>query len=126
MAELLVNHTNTVTNISKPLSPQVSEILNSFLSTVQYGQLVLVVQDGMVVKIDKIEKFIISARPNGRASKVETSCKIHPFQMKIINELQSIKFGQLVIRLDKGHVEQLEKTEKRRIHELEGLYGDGI
>ena len=111
----------------KPLSSQVFEIIESFLYAVQYGQLILVIQDGIVVKIEKIEKYIISAKSReSTCTKIDKSLKNHPLHIRIVTELQSIKYGQLVIRLDNGHVEQIEKTEKRRINELEGLYGDGI
>jgi len=111
----------------KPLPSQVFEIIECFLYTVQYGQLILVIQDGIVVKIEKIERFVISAKSREiRCVTGDKSLKKHPMQTKILTELQSIKYGQLVIRLDNGHIEQIEKTEKKRINELEGLYGDGI
>lgn len=136
MAEFLVNHKSAVTEISrgganvgkmsqiKPLPSQVFDIIETFLFTVQYGQLILVIQDGIVVKI---EKFVISAKSRDyKSGNLDKNFKKHPLQTKILTELQSIRYGQLVIRLDKGQVEQIEKTEKRRINELEGLYGDGI
>lgn len=111
----------------KPLSSQVFEIIEYFLYTVQYGQLILAIQDGIVVKIEKIERFIISAKSReAKCIKVDKTLENHPLQTKILSELQSIRYGQLVIRLDNGQVEQIEKTEKRRVNELEGLYGDGI
>lgn len=139
MAEVLANDRNTVTQLSrggsnmvkmsqvKPLPSQVFDIIECFLYNVQYGQLILVIQDGIVVKIEKIEKFVISTKSReSRGLKIDKFSTKHPLQTKILSELQSIKYGQLVIRLDNGHVEQIEKTEKRRIDELEGLYGDGI
>lgn len=139
MVEFLVNDRNAVKELGrggasmgkmssiKPLSSQVFEIIEGFLYTVQYGQLILAIQDGIVVKIEKIEKFIISTKNReAKCTKVDKSLKKHPLQTKILTELQSIRYGQLVIRLDNGQVEQIEKTEKRRVNELEGLYGDGI
>lgn len=111
----------------KPLSSQVFDIIEHFLINVKYGHLILMIQDGFVVKIDKIEKFIISAKGREEGiSEKEKIIKKHPMQMKILSELQSIRYGQLVIHLNNGQVGQIEKTEKRRIDELEGLYGDGI
>jgi hypothetical protein len=46
----------------KPLPSQVFDIIEHFLLNVQYGHLILMIQDGFVVKIDKIEKFIISEK----------------------------------------------------------------
>ena len=127
MGQFLTDNKNPLKNSLKPLPSQVFEIIEFFLDTVQYGQLILVIQDGIVVKIEKIEKYIISAKSReARCVKVDKSLKNHPLQTKILTELQSIKYGQLVILLYNGHVEQIEKTEKKRINELEGLYGDGI
>lgn len=111
----------------KPLPSQVFEIIECFLYTVEYGQLILVIQDGIVVKIEKVEKFIISTRSQkSKYVKVDKPFKKHPLQTKILTELQRIQYGQLVIRLENGQVEQIEKTEKKRMKELEGVYGDGI
>jgi hypothetical protein len=111
----------------KPLPSQVYEIIEKFLVNVQYGHLVLIIQDGVVVKIDWIEKFIISAKSRVKCSMAKDKSVIkHPLQVKILTELQSIRYGQLVVHLDNGQVGQIEKTEKRRIGELEGLHGDGI
>nr|WP_092071600.1 DUF2292 domain-containing protein [Dendrosporobacter quercicolus]NSL49526.1 DUF2292 domain-containing protein [Dendrosporobacter quercicolus DSM 1736]SDM28230.1 Uncharacterized small protein [Dendrosporobacter quercicolus] len=111
----------------RPVPLQVLDIIIHFLHTVKNGYLILTIQDGHVVKIEKTEKFIISAKTR------EAGCisydkpqKKHPLQGKITAELQAIQYGQLVIRLDNGQVEQIEKTEKRRVHELEGIHGDGI
>lgn len=110
----------------KPLASQVYEIIEQFLLNVQYGHLNLMIQDGVVVKIDRVEKFIISLKTKERGSITDKSVRNHPLQVKILTELQSIRYGQLVIHMDSGQVGQIEKTEKRRIGELEGLYGDGI
>lgn len=112
----------------KPLPSQVFDIIEHFLLNVQYGHLILMIQDGFVVKIDKIEKFMISAKSSREVgfSPKEKVKKKHPMQVKILSDLQSIRYGQLVIHVNNGQVGQIEKTEKRRIEELEGLHGDGI
>lgn len=114
-------------NPVRPLPSQVLDIIIHFLNTVHTGYLILTVQDGHVVKIEKTEKFIISAKSREAGYiHYDKPQKKHPLQGKITAELQAIQYGQLVIRLDNGQVEQIEKTEKRRVHELEGIYGDGI
>lgn len=111
----------------RPLPPQVLDIIIHFLHTVHFGFLILTVQDGHVVKIEKTEKFIISAKTREvGCTRYDKPQKKHPLQGKITAELQAIQYGQLVIRLDNGQVEQIEKTEKRRVNELEGINGDGI
>lgn len=106
---------------------QVLEIIDCFLHTTYSGFLIVSVQDGYVVKIEKTEKFIITAKSRqGKYIKFEKNHSNHPLCGRILAELQVIRYGQLVIRLDNGQVDHLEKTEKRRIHEFEGIYGDGI
>ncbi len=121
---------NNVANLKgaiKPLPSQVFDIIEHFLLNVQYGHLILMIQDGFVVKVDKIEKFMISARSREGSVLIKEKVKEkHPMQIKILSELQSIQYGQLAIYVNNGQVGQIEKTEKRRINELEGLYGDGI
>jgi hypothetical protein len=114
-------------NPARPLPSQVLDIIIHFLHTVHTGYLILTIQDGFVVKIEKTEKFIISAKSREKGYiNYDKPQKKHPLQGKITAELQAIQYGQLVIRVDNGQVEQIEKTEKRRVHELEGIYGDGI
>jgi hypothetical protein len=110
---------------SQPI--QVLEIIDYFLHTTYSGFLIVSVQDGYVVKMEKTEKFIITAKSRqGSYIKFEKPQRKHPLCVRILSELQAIRYGQLVIRLDNGQVDHLEKTEKRRVHELEGTYGDGI
>lgn len=45
---------------------------------------------------------------------------------KILEAVQGMKFGQVVIVIKQGKVVQVERTEKQRYSSLEGLYGDGI
>lgn len=110
---------------SQPI--QVLEIIDCFLHTAYSGFLIVSVQDGYVVKMEKTEKFIITSKSRqGNYIKFGKPQGNHPLCVRILAELQAIRYGQLVIRLDNGQVDHLEKTEKRRVHEFEGTYGDGI
>lgn len=111
----------------KTLPLQVLDIITCFLYNVQYGTLMVVIQDGVVIKIEKLEKFVISAKSRDtKSARIDTPAKPHPLQDKIVTEIQKIMYGQLIIRMDNGQVDQIEKTEKKRAHEIEGLNGDGI
>lgn len=113
--------------LGRQLQHQVLEIVNHFLFSAENGYLILTIQDGYVVKIEKTEKYIITnkSRETGYV-KYGKPAAIHPLQEQIVTELQKIQYGQLVVRFANGKVEQLEKTEKRRVHEVEGVHGDGI
>lgn len=84
-------------------------------------------QDGCVIKIERTEKFVIT--PKGRKTgdgKTEKPLAKHPLRAKILAELQGMRYGQVIIRQEDGQVAQIEKTEKKRPHELSGVNGDGI
>lgn len=105
----------------------VIDIIDYFLQTVQYGCLTLTVQDGVVVRIEKIEKFIITAQNRKtRYIIAPNSGADHSFKTEILTELQQIKYGQLLIQLEKGKLQRIEKTEKWRTDELRGINGEGI
>jgi hypothetical protein len=105
----------------------VIDIIDYFLQTVQYGCLILTVQDGVVVRIEKIEKFTITAQ-NRKYHYIisQKSGDEHCYKNEILAELQQIKYGQLMIQLEKGKLQRLEKTEKWRTDELRGINGEGI
>lgn len=111
----------------KQLPSQVVEVINHFLFTAENGSLNLTIQDGVIVKIEKAEKYIITSK--GRELgyiKYGKPTKTQPLLNKIVAELQKIQYGQLVVRFLNGKVEQIETTKKKRIDELQGLDGDGI
>lgn len=111
----------------KQLPLQVVEVINHFLFTAENGSLNLTVQDGVIVKIEKAEKYIITSK--GRELgyiKYGKPTKAQPLLKKIVTELQKIQYGQLVVRFLNGKVEQIETTKKKRIDELQGIDGDGI
>ncbi len=111
----------------KTLPLQVLDIITYYLYNVQYGTLMVVIQDGVVIKMEVTEKFVVSAKSRDlRLIRVDPPSKPHPLQDKIVTEIQKIMYGQLIIRMDNGQVDQIEKTEKKRAHEIEGLHGDGI
>lgn len=110
----------------KSLPAQVIELIRYSLHTMRYGYLVLTVQDGCVIKMERTEKFIFSSKHKTGYIVRDIPAGQHSFQPKVLAQLQGLMYGQLIIRIEDGKVEQIEKTEKRRIHEYEGILGDGI
>lgn len=110
----------------KAIPFQVLEIVKHFLHTAQYGYIILTMQDNCVVKVEKTEKFIISAKTKVSGNSYAKQTVEHPFLAKVIAELTEIQYGQLIVRLENGKVEQIERTEKKRVQEVDGRYGDGI
>ncbi|WP_371379782.1 DUF2292 domain-containing protein [Sporomusa aerivorans] len=110
----------------KLLSAQIIDLIRYSLHTMQYGYLVLTVQDGCVIKMERTEKFIFSSKNKTGYIVRDVPAGQHAFQSRILAQLQGLMYGQLIIRIEDGKVEQIEKTEKRRINEQEGILGDGI
>ncbi len=110
----------------KLLLPQVMELIRHSLHTVQYGHLILTIQDGCVIKMERTERFIFSSKNKKGYVIRDIPEGQHSLQAKIIAQLQGLMYGQLIIRIEDGKVDQIEKTEKRRINEYEGIHGDGI
>ncbi|MBP2646319.1 MAG: hypothetical protein H6Q75_1759 [Firmicutes bacterium] len=105
---------------------KVLDIINHFLVTVENGVLIITLQDGYVIKVEKTEKFLINAQDREWGIKKQYNrLGVHPLQLQVVEELKDLQYGQLVIRINQGKVE-FEKTEKRRVNQLEGAYGDGI
>jgi hypothetical protein len=114
-------------NSDKQHPAVVIELINYFLANAENGYLIITIQAGQAIKVEKTEKHFITARNRDeKYTKYEKPAGVHSLQAKIINELQDIEYGQLVVRINNGIVEQIEKTEKRRVNELEGVHGDGI
>lgn len=103
----------------------VLELIGYSLHAVQYGFIILTVQDGCVIRMERTEKFIFSAKNRSSYVKRNIPLEKHTLESKILHELQGLQYGQLIIKLEDGKVEQIEKTEKKRINEYQG-HGDGI
>lgn len=99
-------------------------VIDQSIQNISFGEIVLIVQDGHIVQIERTEKIIISSRKNVQREK--NAEEINLLRRKILGELAYLQYGQLVIKIKDGKAVQIEKTEKRRFPELEGIYGDGI
>jgi hypothetical protein len=101
--------------------------IDQSIENINFGELVLIVQDGHIVQIERTERIIISNSPKKQSTDSKKSIdEINLVRDKILRELSYLKYGQLVIKIKDGKVVQFEKTEKRRFPEVEGVYGDGI
>ena len=97
------------------------------IENINVGELILIVQDGHIVQIERTERIIISNCPKKQSTdSKKTIDEINLVRDKILKELSYLKYGQLVVKIKDGKAVQIEKTEKRRFPEVEGIYGDGI
>ncbi|WP_199884062.1 YezD family protein [Anaerosinus massiliensis] len=105
-----------------------SLIENEVLDT-GYGTVILTVQDGCLIQFEKTEKFRLDNASIGKKNekRIAPTKKIHENLRKKLNGyLKDIKFGQISINIKDYKISQIEKLEKHRFEDLQGLYGDGI
>jgi len=100
-------------------------VIDQSIQNISFGEIVLIVQDGHIIQIERTEKIIISSQKNFQQGKKNTE-EISLLRKKILGELSCLQYGQLVVKIKDGKAVQIEKTEKRRFPEVEGVYGDGI
>ncbi len=100
-------------------------VIDQSIQNISFGEIVLIVQDGHIIQIERTEKIIISSQKNFQQGKKNAE-EINLLRKKILGELSYLQYGQLVVKIKDGKAVQIEKTEKRRFPEVEGVYGDGI
>jgi len=115
-----VNHQNA-------LIAEVGMTIERLIKETAFGSLLLVVQDARVVQVERNEKFQFPA-PRRAAAEMprELSVSENNTLSRIIGALSALDFGQVVVKIQEGRVVQIDRTEKFRLPELDGMYGDGI
>ena len=92
------------------------------VADVGFGSVTLIVQDGKIIQIEKLDKIRVGDKRRGA-----TTFKSNPLLRKKFTEAtQGMDYGQVTIVVQNKRIVQIERTEKQRVNSLEGLYGDGI
>jgi len=98
-------------------------ILSTTLQTMRQGSVALVFQDGKIVHIERNEVF----RPHkGADTAIRTAAEALRLAEQLVRAAANLQYGQMNVKITDGRVVQVEKTEKRRVNDQIGLYGDGI
>lgn len=104
----------------------VHDVIEQAIQDVNFGSLTLIVQDSRVVQIERTEKILVNAKGSNSTFGKKSAEGLKIVRAKILSEIAGLQYGQILIKIQDGKIIQLEKTEKRRFPEVEGLYGDGI
>nr|WP_092070406.1 YezD family protein [Dendrosporobacter quercicolus]NSL48235.1 YezD family protein [Dendrosporobacter quercicolus DSM 1736] len=104
----------------------VHDVIEQAIIDVHFGSLTLIVQDARVVQIERTEKILLTAKGGNSTGSKKSAEGLKIVRSKILSEIAGLQYGQVLIKIQDGKIVQLEKTEKRRFPEVEGLYGDGI
>lgn len=98
------------------------EQVEQVVTDVGFGSVTLIVQDGRIIQIEKLDKIRVGDKRIGT-----TSIKSNPLlRKKIMEAMIGMNYGKITIVIQNRRIVQIERTEKQRVNSLEGLYGDGI
>lgn len=109
---------------------QILEIVGQTVRTIQFGTVTLIVQDGVIIQLEKHEKIRLDntnpaqklqSRPDSGHNRTNPD-----FSASILESLKDLQYGQLVILIKDGNVTQVDRTAKQRIASWQGLNGEGI
>ncbi len=91
------------------------------LAEMQFGTLILVFQDSRPIQLERQEKLRLDQPELPAAEK-----PVQQWQAALRQAVKGLAYGQILLRIQGGRINQLERTDKQRFAELEGMYGDGI
>ncbi len=95
--------------------------MKTALERMQFGTLTLVFQDGRPIQLDKQEKIRLE-----QAAAKNPAQNSDAWQSGVRQAAKGLAYGQIQLRVQNGRISQLERTDKQRFAEWEGVYGEGI
>ncbi|EGO64606.1 YezD family protein [Acetonema longum] len=113
----------TVNSLERAVLAQIEDSIRK----IEHGSITLIVQDGRLIQMDVIQKVRFTAAPEkpDKGSPKHSEAKVS-LSGQVAAALKGMKFGQVVLVIKDGRIVQVERTEKQRFPNLEGIYGEGI
>lgn len=102
---------------------RVMQYILQALTSIQFGEVALIAQDGILVQIEKEEKVRLENLMQAMTAEPQPLSNPQGLAKHIRQEFARLLFGRLVIVVKQGKVTQMERTEKQRFL---GLDGEGI
>ncbi len=99
------------------------------LAEIQHGSITLVVQDARVIQMEVLKKirFNEATHINTTSSgSIDYNALKDGVNKQIACALAGMKFGQITFQIKQARIAQVERLEKQRFPDLEGIHGDGI
>ncbi|MDR2141550.1 MAG: YezD family protein [Deltaproteobacteria bacterium] len=116
--------------MNKPVSPGLDAIalegLIQLVKNTYHGQIALITQNFRVVQVERKENFNPEDLSDRNLGLQGESLKSQPLKVKIGQALKGLEFGQVILIFKKGRLTQIERLQKERFSDLQGLSGDGI
>ena len=97
------------------------ETVGKALAEMQFGTLTIVFQDSRPIQLERQEKIRLDQTELQDAAR-----PLQQWQAALRKAVKGLAYGQVLLRIQNGRINQLERTDKQRFAELEGMYGDGI
>lgn len=96
----------------------------SALRGITYGSVTVSVQDGKIVQMEKIEKLRFNRDGNLMGQHVPQAGQTE--KKPITAAFADLQYGQVTFVIRDGGIIQIERTEKKRLLNHQGMYGEGI
>ncbi|MDR1084242.1 MAG: YezD family protein [Deltaproteobacteria bacterium] len=112
--------------VSPGLDPAVLEGLIHLVKRTYHGQIILITQNFRVVQVERKENFNPEDLLDQNLGLAGERLKVQALKDKITQALKSLEFGQVILVFKKGHLTQIERLQKERFSDLQGMAGDGI
>ncbi|MDR1577491.1 MAG: YezD family protein [Deltaproteobacteria bacterium] len=115
-----------IKSVNPGLDPAALEGLINLVKKTYHGQIILIAQNFRVVQVERKENFNpedLFVRDLGAASE---NIKVQPLKDRIIQALKGLEFGQVILVFKKGRLTQIERLQKERFSDMQGMSGDGI
>jgi hypothetical protein len=91
-----------------------------------HGQIVIITQNYRVVQVERKENFSPDELAAQSLGLLDDTSSPQPILQKIGGALADLEFGQVILVVKKGHLVQIERLQKVRLPNVQGLGGDGI
>ncbi|MDR2338837.1 MAG: YezD family protein [Deltaproteobacteria bacterium] len=96
------------------------------LKRTYHGQIIIISQNYRVVQVELKENFNPEELMAPSTGLLDGLGKPEQLQKKIVEALTGLEFGQVILVVKKGHLAQIERLQKVRLSDVQGLGGDGI
>ncbi|MDR0548930.1 MAG: YezD family protein [Deltaproteobacteria bacterium] len=113
-------------SVSPGLDPAVLDGLIHLVKKTYHGQIVLITQNFRVVQVERKENFNPEDLLERNLGLLSESLKIQVLKDRVLGALKGLEFGQIVLVFKKGRLTQIERLQKERFSDLQGMSGDGI
>jgi hypothetical protein len=113
-------------SVSPGLDPAVLEGLIHLVKKTYHGQIILITQNFRVVQVERKENFNPEDLLERNLGLLGEGLKAQLLKDRVSQALKGLEFGQIVLVFKKGRLTQIERLQKERFSDMQGMSGDGI